>query len=76
MTFDAASKTWTVTAPLSVGGLKFRANNAWDINYGDTGADGILDLNGDNISITQAGNYLITLDLSSAGNYTYSLKKL
>ena len=76
MTYDPASGTWSVTATLSVGALKFRANNAWDINFGDTGADGTLEYNGDNISVTQAGNYLITLDLSSAGNYSYNLRKL
>jgi hypothetical protein len=42
--------------------MKFRANNNWDFNFGDTGADGTLEAGGTNIST--AGTYLITLDLS------------
>jgi hypothetical protein len=55
--------------------MKFRANNGWDINYGDKGADGMLDFNSDNIKIPSAGNYTITLDFSSPRNYKYSLTK-
>jgi hypothetical protein len=54
--------------------IKFRANDAWDLNYGDTGADGSLEAGGDNIPIEEAGTYEITLDLSSYP-YTYSLEK-
>lgn len=54
------------------GEIKFRINEAWDVNYGDTGADGTLDDGGDNIVVT-AGTYIITLDLSNEGAPTYSL---
>lgn len=54
------------------GEIKFRINEAWDTDFGDTGADGILDAGGDNIAVT-AGTYLITLDLSDEGAPTYSL---
>ncbi|WP_375325092.1 SusE domain-containing protein [Flagellimonas sp. GZD32] len=54
------------------GEIKFRVNEAWDVNYGDTGVDGILDAGGDNIVVT-AGTYLITLDFSDEGAPTYSL---
>lgn len=72
--------TYSVTAALTIGGLKFRANNDWAINFGDNkangGPDNAPDYDGDNISITAAGNYLITLDLTKAGNYYYTVKKL
>ena len=54
------------------GEIKFRVNEAWDINYGDTGADETLDAGGDNIAVT-AGTYLIRLDLSEGGSSMYSL---
>ena len=34
------------------GEFKFRENNDWAMNYGDNGADGTLDVNGENIAIT------------------------
>lgn len=74
MTYNAAEKTWSVTLTLSAGELKFRANDAWAINYGDEGADGILDFNsGTNIQVPAPGTYLIKLNLSNPRNYTYTL---
>jgi len=75
MTYNKTTKVWTLTANLTQKEMKFRANNAWDINYGDKGADGVLELNSDNIKVPSAGNYTITLDLSSPRNYKYSLTK-
>lgn len=73
MTYDASSKTWMITADLTAAELKFRANDSWDWNYGDTGANGELNIGGDNIVIPVAGNYTIVLDLSNPREYTYSL---
>ncbi|RLD28852.1 MAG: hypothetical protein DRI75_05370 [Bacteroidetes bacterium] len=50
------------------GEIKFRLDNDWGVNYGDTGADGTLDQDGDNIVVT-AGHYKITADLAG-GTYT------
>jgi hypothetical protein len=76
MTYNATTKVWTVIATLKVGALKFRANNEWAINYGDTGADGKLEFNvNDNIPVAVAGTYTITLDLSQPRAYTYKLVK-
>ena len=75
MTYDSSSQTWTITMDLIAGEIKFRANDGWDWNYGDTGADGVLDNGGDNIQVAEAGNYTIVLDLSTPRNYTYSLTK-
>jgi hypothetical protein len=72
--------TYTLTANL-IGGkeLKFRANNDWAINFGDNkannGPDGVPDYGGDNIAIASSGSYVITLDLTLAGNYSYTIRK-
>ncbi|HKK45109.1 MAG TPA: SusE domain-containing protein [Balneolaceae bacterium] len=74
MTYDKNKKVWSITLDLTANSIKFRANDAWAINYGDNGADGFLDLGGDNISVPSAGNYTVTMDLS--GYYrTYTLSK-
>ncbi|MGV6832781.1 MAG: SusE domain-containing protein [bacterium] len=57
---------------LSDGELKFRTNNDWTVNYGDTGADGSLEAGGDNIAVT-AGTYDVVLDLSDPNAPTYTL---
>jgi len=51
---------WSVTATLKAGELKFRKDHAWDVNIGVK--DGVTMINGDNIKITAAGSYTITLD--------------
>lgn len=53
---------------LATGEIKFRENNEWTLNYGDTGVDGTLDKDGDNIAVT-AGTYKITFN-TSALTYT------
>ena len=75
MTYNKTTKVWTLTANLTQKEMKFRANNAWDLNLGDTGANGTMEYGGDNIKVPSAGNYTITLDLSSPRNYKYSLTK-
>jgi hypothetical protein len=75
MSYDKNTKVWTVTADLTQKEMKFRANNGWDINLGDSAADGTMEYGGDNIKVPSAGNYTITLDLSSPRNYKYNLTK-
>lgn len=76
MTYDATTQTWKITLDLLAGkSIKFRANDAWDINYGDTGADLSLEEGGSDIKVDAAGNYTVTLDLHVPGNYTYTVKK-
>lgn len=55
---------------LKDGEMKIRENNAWDTNFGDTGADGTLDNGGDNIAVTE-GRYKVTVDFNSN---TYSVE--
>lgn len=85
MTYDEANQVWKVAADMTAGGsFKFRANNAWEIDFG-------VDNNGNlvyadnpffgytaglnNLSVPSDGNYTITLDLHNSGNYTYDLQK-
>lgn len=73
MTYDPATQTFSITIDLTAEEIKFRANDGWDWNYGDTGADGELDNGGDNIVVPEAGNYTVVLDLSNPRAYTYTL---
>lgn len=85
LSYDAAKQVWTVKANMKANGsFKFRANNAWTIDFG-------VDSNGNltyadnpffgynsavgNLSVPADGNYTITLDLHISGKYTYSLVK-
>jgi len=75
MAYDTASKSWKVTLDLTVGGLKFRANGSWDLNYGDDGTKtGLLKEGGDNIAIPEAGSYVVTLKLGIP-YYTYTITR-
>lgn len=73
MVYDPTSGTWSVTLDLTADEIKFRANDGWDWNYGDNGADGSLENGGDNIAVPAAGNYTVVLDLSNPREYTYTL---
>lgn len=60
MTWDASNSVFTITADLTVGQFKFRANDDWGMNLGGA-LDGLTE-GGDNIDIAEAGNYTITLN--------------
>jgi hypothetical protein len=75
-TFDEQDQVLVKTLDLKVGGIKFRMNNGWTVAYGiqkDSNGDDlsispigevpISTSNNDNIPITEAGTYKITLDL-------------
>lgn len=62
--YDYVTDTFKVGVRLVDGEIKFRQNNEWTTDFGDTGADGTLDGGGDNIAVT-AGHYTITLDFNS-----------
>jgi hypothetical protein len=85
LTYNPSTQVWTVTADMvSTGSFKFRANNAWTIDFG-------VDANGklayadspvygynaavSNITVPSSGNYTITLDLHDPSNYNYTLRK-
>lgn len=66
---------WTITLDLGMGFVKFRANDAWTINYGDNEQDGILDFAGvgNDIPVAAAGNYTVTMSLHPSNGYTYTI---
>ena len=84
MTFDADKQVWTVTLPMKAdGSFKFRANNAWKIDFG-LDKDGKLqyvdnpffDYNPKikDLTVPDDGTYTLTLDLHVPGKYTYSIE--
>jgi len=78
MTYDPASKKWTLATASLTGGkdIKFRANNSWDINVGSDKGDGNLTNGGGNIRVAETGIYKIELDLSNPLKYKYAITKL
>ncbi|MEW6702397.1 MAG: SusE domain-containing protein, partial [Bacteroidota bacterium] len=72
MFYNGQRKMWEITANFKAGEFKFRANDDWSVNYGDTGADGTLNAGGDNIKLTADGNYTIRFD---PVKLTYTVKK-
>ncbi len=60
MTWDETNKVFTITIDLTAGEFKFRANDGWDVNYG--GSLNALESGGANLSVSEDGNYTITLD--------------
>lgn len=84
MQYDPATKVWTATLDMTTAGsFKFRANNAWIIDFGVDANGKMLyadhpvlgytpDLN--NLTVPETGNYTVTLDLHDPENYNYTLK--
>ena len=68
--YDYTTNTFKAGVKLLAGEIKFRLNNDWGTNYGDSGADGTLDAGGDNV-VSTAGFYQVTLDLK---NNTYTIE--
>ncbi len=75
MTYIPEDKVWRITLDLVQGEMKFRANDAWDINFGDDGNDGTLEFGTANIPVPESGNFTIELDLSDPPFFTFSLQK-
>jgi hypothetical protein len=82
LSYNATTQVWTVTVPMvASGSFKFRANDEWVIDFGIDSqgnlqyADNPLftyNPNLNNLTVPADGTYLITLNLSVAGKYTYS----
>ena len=83
MTYDPASKLWTLTMLLpgnnsTAGGnadFKFRANNDWAINLGSSpsGAPALV-YDGGNITTSGPRTYTVSLDLNTPNKYTYTIR--
>ena len=87
MTYDPVNQVWKLTcAMLSNGSFKFRANNAWSIDFGiDPVSQKLIYADNPflgytpglwNLSVPVSGNYIITLNLHDSQHYTYSLVKI
>lgn len=85
LSYEETTQVWKVTANmLRNGSFKFRANNAWALDFA-LDADGKLHYANNpflgytaglgDLTVPEDGNYTITLDLQVAGNYTYTLQK-
>lgn len=62
MTFDCASGTYMYVGPLKADEFKFRYGKAWDTNLGGkSSTGGALTQGGDNLKVTTAGTYTVTL---------------
>ena len=72
MIYNPTTDEWTAEIYLTANEMKFRANDDWPINLGDSDMDGILEYGGGNIPVPEDGNYVVTLKLGS-GDYTYTL---
>jgi hypothetical protein len=73
MAWDAGLEMLVGNGQLNAGTFKFRSNANDAANLGDTGADALLELNGSEIQIGQAGGYQISLDVDKP-DYTYQVK--
>ncbi|WP_333878115.1 SusE domain-containing protein [Flavobacterium sp.] len=74
LTYNTSTQKWEGVVTLSAGEFKFRANNAWTINFGgDPDGDGSMNYDGPNLSVDAGGTYNVVLDLSNPRQYTYSV---
>jgi starch-binding outer membrane protein SusE/F len=84
LTYDPAAQVWSVTADMKKdGSFKFRANNAWQLDFGLDENSKIAYANHPwkdyidrpHFTVPSDGNYTLTLDLHVPGNYAYSIIK-
>ncbi len=70
--YNSYQDDWRAVVTLGEGEVKFRFNNDWGLNYGDDGADGSMEANGANISVS-SGHYLVSMNLNTQ---TYSMEQV
>ena len=70
--YNSYQDDWRTVVTLGEGEVKFRFNNDWGLNYGDEGADGSMEANGANISVS-SGHYLVSMNLNTQ---TYSMEQV
>ncbi|MFT3822681.1 MAG: SusE domain-containing protein [Chitinophagaceae bacterium] len=85
LSYDATIQVWKVTVNMfQNGSFKFRANNAWALDFGIDNSGKLLYADNpflgytaglNNLTVPSDGNYTITLDLHVPGKYTYILHK-
>ena len=76
LTFDSVTQKFYADVTLVDGEMKFRANDAWDLNWG-VSAEGVVmtegSLNGGSNITVPAGNYRIYLNLNNPVDATFEL---
>jgi starch-binding outer membrane protein SusE/F len=85
MSYDATNQVWTVTAAMKqAGSYKFRANDAWNIDFGIDNSGNLVYVDNplfpyagpqNNLTVPSDGTYVITLDLHVSQHYSYSAVK-
>lgn len=86
MTYDPVNHVWRVTAKmLTAGSFKFRANDAWNIDFGVDANNHLYyadnpayPYNGslNNLTVPADGTYIISLDVHDPNAYYYYIQKL
>lgn len=76
LTYDSVTNKWTGTATFTgSGSFKIRCNEDWTYSYGSDGQGNLIMNGGSNINgPTQAGDYIITIDVS-INPYTVTVTK-
>ncbi|WP_170178400.1 SusF/SusE family outer membrane protein [Flammeovirga pectinis] len=64
--YNAETEVYSITLDLVLGNIKFRKSDDWAVNLGGTTEALVHD--GDNIAITEAGNYTIELTVDESGD--------
>jgi hypothetical protein len=85
MTYNATSKKWEITLPMTAGKFKFRYNDTWNVgdsqlNLGEFDASKTgenyggkeMSYGGGDLTISTTGTYKISLDLSNPRDYQYT----
>lgn len=72
--WDDARQILTLTTDLSAGSLRFKTNPGNQFDFGDEFGNGLLSQGGNDIEITESGNYTIDLYVN-VGTFKYELTK-
>ncbi len=76
VTDDGMDGVWQVTADLQPGDFRIRANNDNTISFGKSNTEESKpEYKGKDFNISKAGNYTITLNIASPGNYYYGIQR-
>ena len=73
LTYNAADGCWETTAVLNAGKMKFRANHDWVYNWG--GSPDNLVQGGSDMTLAQAGTYLVKLYALCDGKAYFTMTK-
>ena len=73
--FDTQNQVFVATATFVDGSIKFRADKAWSLSFGQGATPGVLVAGdaGQNIPVS-AGTYKVTVNLNNSANMTYKIE--